>query len=60
MRLPVEPLVGSALVWAVVVTVADVAARQLFAPTELPAGVFTAAVGGPYLLWLLTRPGGSK
>jgi iron complex transport system permease protein len=60
MRLPVEPLVGSALVGAVVVTVADVAARQLFAPTQLPAGVFTAAVGGPYLLWLLTRPGGSK
>lgn len=60
MRLPVEPLVGAALVGALVVTLADVAARQLFAPTELPAGVFTAVIGGPYLLWLLTRPGGSK
>lgn len=60
MRQPVEPLVGSALVGAVVVTLADVAARQLFAPTELPAGVFTAAIGGPYLLWLLTRSRGHR
>lgn len=60
MRLPVEPLVASALVGALVVTAADIAGRQLFAPTELPAGVFTAAFGGPYLLWLLTRPGGNR
>ncbi len=50
-----EPLLGSALVGALVVASADLVGRWLFAPTELPAGVFTAAVGGPYLLWLLTR-----
>lgn len=58
LRTPIEPLIGSALVGALVVTVADLCARQLFAPTELPAGVVTAAVGGPYLLWLLTRSRG--
>jgi iron complex transport system permease protein len=55
LRTPTEPLLPSALVGAVVLTLADLMARRMFAPTELPAGVFTAAVGGPYLLWLLTR-----
>jgi iron complex transport system permease protein len=55
LRTSVEPLLGSALVGALVVTCADLLARRLFAPTELPAGVFTAVIGGPYLLWLLTR-----
>lgn len=55
LRTSVEPLVGSALVGALVVTAADLLARRLFAPVELPVGVFTAAIGGPYLLWLLTR-----
>jgi iron complex transport system permease protein len=57
MRTPGEPLLGSALVGALVVAFADLVGRWLFAPTELPAGVLTAAVGGPYLLWLLTRKG---
>ncbi len=30
-------------------------AGWLFAPTQLPAGVVTAAIGGPYLLFLLVR-----
>ena len=34
---------------------ADLSARRLFAPTELPVGVVTAVVGAPYLLWLLAR-----
>lgn len=55
LRTSVEPLLASLLVGAVVVTGADLIGRELFAPVELPAGVFTAAVGGPYLLWLLTR-----
>lgn len=56
-RTSVEPLLASALVGALVVTAADVAARRAFAPVELPVGVFTAAIGAPYLLWLLTRAG---
>ncbi|AGI88707.1 iron ABC transporter permease [Streptomyces albidoflavus] len=52
------PLVCSALAGAVTVVAADLLARRLFAPTELPVGVLTAAVGAPYLIWLLvTRHG---
>jgi len=34
-------------------TVADTLARTLFAPTELPVGVLTAMMGGPFFLALL-------
>jgi iron complex transport system permease protein len=49
------PLLASALTGALVVVVADLLARKLFAPTELPVGVMTAAVGAPYLMWLIVR-----
>jgi iron complex transport system permease protein len=49
------PLLGSALLGAVIVVLADLAARRLFSPTELPVGVLTAAVGAPYLIWLIIR-----
>lgn len=48
-------LVPSALVGAGVVLLADLAARRVFAPTELPVGVVTGIIGAPYLLWLLAR-----
>ncbi|MGV7245404.1 iron chelate uptake ABC transporter family permease subunit, partial [Caballeronia sp. M23-90] len=32
---------------------ADIAARTLLAPREIPAGVLTALIGAPYLLALL-------
>jgi len=47
-------LVPAALVGAVVVVLSDVAGQHLL-PVELPVGVVTAAVGAPYLLWLLVR-----
>jgi iron complex transport system permease protein len=47
------PVVGSALAGALVVLLADLAGRTVAAPLELPAGLVTAVVGGPYLLWLL-------
>lgn len=31
----------------------DVLARTLFAPKELPVGIFTAFCGGPFFIWLL-------
>ena len=37
------------LVWA------DTAARTVAAPTELPVGVVTALLGGPFFLVLLRR-----
>ncbi len=40
---------------AVVMVAADIVARTIIAPTELPVGIATAVIGAPYLLWLLTR-----
>jgi ABC-type Fe3+-siderophore transport system permease subunit len=48
--LPVTALLGATLV-----VLADALGRTLFAPTEIPAGVFTALVGAPYFLHLLRR-----
>ncbi|MPY54701.1 FecCD family ABC transporter permease [Streptomyces acidicola] len=54
-RTPQIPLVCSALLGAFIVVLADLLARRLFSPTELPVGVLTAAVGAPYLIWLIIR-----
>jgi iron complex transport system permease protein len=40
---------------ALLLVSADLLSRRLFAPTELPVGVFTAILGAPYLLYLLAR-----
>ncbi|GAA2691699.1 iron ABC transporter permease [Streptomyces lunalinharesii] len=49
------PLLCSALLGSVIVVLGDLLARKLLAPTELPVGVLTAAVGAPYLIWLIVR-----
>ncbi|MFW6044567.1 MAG: FecCD family ABC transporter permease [Planctomycetota bacterium] len=36
-------------------TIADTFARTILAPTELPVGVLTAMLGGPFFLFLLSR-----
>ncbi|GLH96950.1 FecCD family ABC transporter permease [Phytohabitans aurantiacus] len=48
-------LPASALAGAIVVVVADLAARTLVDYQELPLGVLTAVVGGPCFFWLLRR-----
>jgi iron complex transport system permease protein len=48
-------LPASALAGAVFLTLADLLARTLIAPTILPVGVFTALVGAPFFLFLLKR-----
>ncbi|MFZ3141540.1 FecCD family ABC transporter permease [Polaromonas sp.] len=49
-------LIGLAsLMGAVLLTAADILARGLMAPQELPVGVLTAVLGGTYLLWLMHR-----
>lgn len=48
-------LLLSALAGGVLLLAADVAARQILAPQELPVGVLTAVFGGVYLLVLLRR-----
>ncbi|MBW4423387.1 MAG: iron ABC transporter permease [Nostoc desertorum CM1-VF14] len=45
----------SALLGGMIVVMADLLGRTLFAPIELPCGVVTAAIGAPYFLYLLIR-----
>jgi iron complex transport system permease protein len=40
---------------AIALVAADTAARLVAIPSELPIGIVTALVGGPFLLWLLSR-----
>jgi len=46
---------ASILLGGILLTLCDVLARVLLAPAELPVGVITALLGGPFFLWLLTR-----
>ena len=48
-------LPASILFGASFVIVCDLVARTLFSPLEVPVGVVTALVGGPFFLWLLLR-----
>ena len=48
-------IVLASLMGAVLLMAADVLARWLIAPQELPVGVVTAVLGGAYLLWLMHR-----
>ncbi len=45
----------ASLVGGVLLMAADIMARGLIAPQELPVGVLTAVLGGGYLLWLMHR-----
>lgn len=48
--LPAAALAGAVfLIWA------DIAARTIAAPMEIPVGVLTALCGGPFFLWLMRR-----
>ena len=50
-------LPASALGGGILLVGADMAARTIVAPAELPIGIVTAFVGAPYFLWLLLRRG---
>ena len=45
----------SSLTGGLLLMAADLLARWLIAPQELPVGVLTAVLGGSYLLWLMHR-----
>ncbi|MGB0781650.1 MAG: FecCD family ABC transporter permease [Marinomonas sp.] len=49
------PLVSSALTGALVMVIADLVGRTILSPIELPVGIVTAVVGGPYLIWILIK-----
>ena len=48
-------LPASALLGAAFLIACDLIARTMFAPIELPVGIVTAIIGGPFFLWLLVR-----
>jgi iron complex transport system permease protein len=48
-------LPASALGGAILLLGADILARSVVAPAELPIGIITAALGAPFFLWLLLR-----
>lgn len=45
----------AAILGAILLNAADLAARTLWAPMELPVGVLTALLGAPFFLFLLAR-----
>ena len=60
MRMIVGPghrilLPASALAGAIVLLLADLGARTLVPNADLPLGMLTALVGGPFFFWLLRR-----
>lgn len=63
LRLAIGPdnrylLPASALLGACMLLLADAVSRTIVAPAELPIGIITAAVGGPFFLWILLRKRG--
>jgi len=48
-------LPASALFGAALLIVCDLIARTIIAPVEMPVGIITAIIGGPFFLWLLFR-----
>ncbi len=48
-------LPASALFGAAFLVGCDLLARTLLSPVELPVGIITALIGGPFFLWLLIR-----
>ena len=50
-------LPASALFGAAFLVGCDLVARTILAPVEVPVGIVTAMLGGPFFLWLLVRNG---
>ncbi len=48
-------LPASLLGGAIALVIADLIARTIIAPVEIPVGVVTALIGGPFFVWLLIR-----
>jgi iron complex transport system permease protein len=48
-------LPASALFGAAFLVLCDLAARTMMSPLEIPVGVVTALIGGPFFLWLLVK-----
>lgn len=53
-RCPTPPMAASGMVGALLLIGSDLVARKAL-PVSLPVGVVTAAIGGPFLVYLLVR-----
>lgn len=53
-RSPGAAVVPSMMMGAVLLVVGDLLAQRLLSPFQIPVGLVTAALGGAYLLWLLS------
>ena len=48
-------LKNSALLGAILMLGADIAARTVLSPAEIPIGILTALIGSPFFIWLLLK-----
>nr|WP_284509732.1 iron chelate uptake ABC transporter family permease subunit [Salinivibrio costicola] len=48
-----DPFIGD--IGRLLLTLADIIARIIVAPAELPVGIITALMGAPFFLWLLIQ-----
>ncbi len=46
---------ASALLGAILLLAADTFARTIISPAEMPVGILTSLIGGPFFLWLLMK-----
>ncbi|WP_445497640.1 FecCD family ABC transporter permease [Photorhabdus sp. SF281] len=53
-------LPGAALGGASLLLTADTLARTLVSPAEMPVGLITGLIGGPYFLWLILKQPGNQ
>ncbi|MCH7878609.1 MAG: iron chelate uptake ABC transporter family permease subunit [candidate division Zixibacteria bacterium] len=51
---PVSFMVGGAFL-----ALCDTLARSILSPAEMPVGIITALLGGPFFLWLLVKTHGA-
>lgn len=57
-RSPGITVAASALMGAILTVAADLAARELLGSIQLPVGLYTSLIGGPYLIYLIVRSKG--
>lgn len=57
-RSPGITVAASVLVGVVLTVAADLAARELLGSVQLPVGLYTSLIGGPYLIYLIVRSKG--
>jgi len=48
-------IIYSSLLGAIITTTADTISKNIISPIEIPVGIITAFIGGPFFLWLLRK-----